>query len=631
MDRKGAEEKEILLGEFNEPVNHPLSLRKRSKWARYAAAAVQGLAVLILLQWTYSAIHHHFGHDRHHHRHRHHHHGHGHGHGQHHKGAKCPGQYKNPFSHAEAEEKFLAVPNNNSAYEWAKYYTSVPHMPGSDQGRQQAEWTREKWIEMGIADAEVVEYYPLLTFPHYHRVALFKGTTTDEVEFEARLTEDVIEEDPATHDANAILTHHGYSISGNVTAEIIYANYGYLSDFQALDKAGISVKGKIVLVKYGTVFRGLKVRAAEQYGAAGVLIYSDPQDDAIKATDGYDVYPNGPARQPSSVQRGSVGYLSLYAGDPLTPGYPATKDAKRVEAYNIPTIPSLPISYQDALPLLKAIEGNGPKASDFGKEWNGDLNLTYHIGPSKQKVNFVNDVERKISPIWNVIGSVPGRLSSEVIVIGNHRDAWNHGAGDPNSGSSALMEVIRGFSELMKEGWQPLRTIVIGSWDAEEIGLVGSTEWGEDRKDWLRRHAVAYLNVDVATTGDVFGAQSSPSLSDFVKSIASDIEDPKTGIALRESWLKTTQKTSPGLDEPEVGYLGSGSDFTVFLQHVGIAAVNIGFGPSKKSPIYHYHSNYDSLYWMAKFGDPGFHYHATTAKVSKGFLSLLSNFISTGV
>ncbi|KAI5282460.1 hypothetical protein KEM54_002750, partial [Ascosphaera aggregata] len=374
----------------------------------------------------------------------------------------------------------LETPDNQKVRKWSRYYASGPHLTG--RNISQAVWTQQKWQEWGL-DTEIVSYDVYLNYPRGHRLALL-DSSAGIVTYEASLEEDVLEEDVTSGLEDRIPTFHGYSASGNVTAQFVYANFGTYQDYEDLVNSDVNLTGKIVIVKYGGCFRGLKIKRAEELGAVGVLIYSDPQEDGeITEANGYDTYPNGPARNPSAVQRGSAQYLSFAPGDPTTIGYPSTPGADRQETVgHIPTIPSLPISYQDALPLLTALNGHGPKAAELGPRWEGGglgyKGVDYNIGPSPDNVviNLYNDQEYKITPLWNVIGTLKGLIPDEVIVVGNHRDAWvAGGAVDPNSGSATMNEVIRSFAEAVKQGWKPLRTIVFASWDGEEYGLLGST------------------------------------------------------------------------------------------------------------------------------------------------------------
>ncbi|KAF2720865.1 peptidase M28 [Polychaeton citri CBS 116435] len=509
------------------------------------------------------------------------------------------------------KDVLLHTPSPEKAREWSKYYTAGPHLAGKNLS--QAEWTRDKWIEFGVEQSEVVPYEVYINYPKDHRLALLKD---GELDYEASLEEDVLPEDSTTGLPDRIPTFHGYSASGNVTAQYVFCNYGTYADFGDLLEAGVDLKGKIALVKYGGIFRGLKVKRAGELGMIGTVIYSDPGDDGeITEENGYATYPDGPARNPSSVQRGSVQYLSNAPGDPTTIGYPSKPgcDRQPVEG-KIPSIPSIPISYTDALPLLRALNSYGPNASSFSREaWHygglGYKGVEYNIGPSPAGVelNLMNLVEYEITPLWNAIGIINGTLSSEVVVIGNHRDAWiAGGAGDPNSGSAALNEVIRSFGVALKKGWKPLRTIVFASWDGEEYGLVGSTEWVEEYLPWLKDASVAYLNVDVGARGDKFEASASPILNRVLYDVTSQVPSPNQtvkGQTVRDLW------------DGKIRNMGSGSDFTAFQDFAGISSLDMGFGDSSSDAIYHYHSNYDSFHWMDKFGDKTWEYHTTIAKV----------------
>ena len=546
------------------------------------------------------------------------------------------------LSYENLQQILLETPIEEKAREWSRYYAAGPHLAGKNL--TQALWTRARWQEWGVS-ASIATYDVYINYPVGHRLALLQrssGSTLNphtghqedayKVEYECRLEEDVLEEDSTTGLDNRVPTFHGYSANGNVTAQYVYANFGTYKDFEDLVKANISLEGKIALVKYGGIFRGLKVKRAQELGMVGTVMYTDPQEDGnITEVNGYDTYPNGPARNPSSVQRGSTQFLSMVfsslpmidrlltdvgflPGDPTTPGYPSKPGVPRKDpSHSTPQIPSLPISYQDALPLLKALNGHGPKASDFNKYWQGGglgyKGVEYNIGPSAGNVvlNLVNEQEYTTTPLWNVIGIINGTLADEVVVLGNHRDAWiAGGAGDPNSGSAALNEVIRSFGAALDQGWKPLRTIVFASWDGEEYGLIGSTEWVEEYLPWLSHAAIAYLNVDVGTRGPKFQAAASPLLNKAIYEATSLVPSPNQtspGQTVRDLW------------DGHVHTMGSGSDFTAFQDFAGIPSVDLGFANSPDSPVYHYHSNYDSFHWMDKFGDPGFHYHVAMTKV----------------
>ncbi|KAI9790757.1 MAG: hypothetical protein M1835_000785 [Candelina submexicana] len=564
--------------------------------------------------------------------------------------------WSNPYPHKtwpqseglpyhELQQVLSSTPDEAKAREWSQYYTSGPHLAGANLS--QAVWTRERWQEFGIADTNIVTYDVFVNYPLGHRLALLEKTNKShnddsvpsldegrltagkeswDIKFEASLEEDVLEEDETSGLKDRIPTFHGYSASGNVTAPYVYVNYGTYWDFEDLRERNVSLGGKIALAKYGRNFRGLKVKRAQELGMVGVVMYreqeweltssySDPGDDGdVTDENGFEPYPKGPAREPSSVQRGSVQFLSIAPGDPTTIGYPSKPGVPRQNPNgSIPSIPSLPISYTDALPLLKALNGHGVPASSLNDWWQGGglgyKGVEYNVGPSPDNLllNLANQQEYLTTPMWNVVGIINGTLADEVVVIGNHRDAWiAGGAADPNSGSAALNEVTRSFGAALKEGWKPLRTIVFCSWDGEEYGLIGSTEWVEEYLPWLANSAVAYLNVDVGTRGPNLRAAASPLLNKALFEATSLVQSPNQtikGQTIRDLW------------DGHIRPMGSGSDFTAFQDFVGVPSVDMGFDGGKGSPVYHYHSNYDSFNWMNKFGDPNFHYHIAMAKM----------------
>ncbi|KAJ9116409.1 hypothetical protein QFC22_004851 [Naganishia vaughanmartiniae] len=568
---------------------------------------------------------------------------------KHHKGDKH-GDHKRhgpPFRHispAQAEEIFFKVPNNDSAAAALFRYTSTEHMAGTGNDHLsalslKAEWEsylglpysapHENVFEAGSAENQaavrglqnatqpqvwVDTYYPIMNTPVSRSVDILLPGGNGLIEWSATLREDIVEGDPTSVLRDEVAVFHGLSVSGNVTAPLLFVGYGTKRDFEDLERAGIDAKGTIVLVKYGKVFRGLKVKAAQEAGALGCLIYSDPGDDGeMTIENGFDVYPDGPARNPSSVQRGSVQFLSSYPGDPSTPGYPAYANATRVEGGNQPSIPSLPISYADALPLLKTLEGKGKLAQEVGQsgDWPGGLkDVEYFTGPSEKQIRFINEVDTKVTPIWNVFATIPGHIRDEVVVIGNHRDAWVLGGADPSSGSASVNEIMRGFSALLERGWKPLRTIMIASWDAEEYGLIGSTEWCEDFGAWLSKNVVAYLNVDVSVSGSNLGLSASPSLAHLMRHAAMQVEHPtdkdRTLWSMQDGGDWKTFNLVKGLSadidyeemfasELKVKALGSGSDYTAFLQRYGVASTDMGYGFGPNDPVYHYHSYVLSL------------------------------------
>jgi N-acetylated-alpha-linked acidic dipeptidase len=398
---------------------------------------------------------------------------------------------------------------------------------------------------------------------------------------------------------------------------VVYVNYGSPADHDRLTQMGLSVEGKIALVRYGGAFRGLKVKEAQDRGALGVLIYSDPVDDGYMKG---DVYPDGPMRPPSSIQRGSVQYLSQQPGDPSTPGgVPSTASAKRLtrdQMTNVPRIPSLPIAYREAEKILRKL--GGARVPD---EWQGGLPFAYHVGPGLAAVDMRVDMDEGLKPIFNVIATIRG-TGDEVVVVGNHRDAWTPGAVDPNSGTASLLEAARALGAAMKAGWRPKRTILLASWDAEEYGLVGSTEWAEEHAAMLTEKAVAYLNIDAAVTGPAFAAAGVPSLRDLLREVAAMVPEPRKGGTvgaaweqrMKEAWAQSAPINLAGPDREftlHLGRLGSGSDYTVFIDHLGVPSLDVSFSGGYGV----YHSVYDSFYWMSRFGDPEFIYHQAAARI----------------
>ncbi|KAI2616006.1 Zn-dependent exopeptidase [Hypoxylon sp. NC1633] len=532
-----------------------------------------------------------------------------------------PGHSGKHLSYEQLQSILLDTPSSSKATEWSKYYTAGSHLAGKNLS--QAEFTRDRWNEWGVK-SDIVAYETYLNYPVDHRLALLEKTKSDspnpgawKVAFEATLEEEALEEDPTTHLEESVPTFHGYSATGNVTGSFVYVNYGTYWDFEDLIKANVSLVGKIAIARYGGIFRGLKVKRAQELGMIGCVLFTDPGDDGdVTEANGYDTYPKGFARHPSSVQRGSVQFLSVAPGDPTTPGYPSKPGVPRAPVDGaIPSIPSLPISYVEALPILKALNGLGPRAKDFGQFWTrnnglGWKGIEYNIGPSPDNVvlNLYNDQEYMITPQWDVIGIINGTIPDEVIVVGNHRDAWiAGGAGDPNSGSAVLNEAIRSFGQALEKGWKPLRTIVFASWDGEEYGLIGSTEWVEEYLPWLSATNVAYVNVDVGVCSPLFKASAAPLLDKILYEVTALVQSPNQtieGQTVRDLW------------NGHISTMGSGSDFTAFQDHAGIPSLDFGFcGEAEDFPIYQYHSNYDSFHWMSEFGDPGFQYHKTMAQI----------------
>lgn len=497
--------------------------------------------------------------------------------------------------------------DSNLAGNWSEKLTSVPHLAG--KGIELVNWTASKFEEYGLkTEVEAFDIY--MNYPVDNGLTLLQE---DEPVFKANLTEDHLPEDSTTGGDDLVPAFHGYSASGNVTAEFVYVNYGSKEDFELLEEHGVPLKGKIAIVRYGRIFRGLKVKFAQDAGCVGVLIYSDPGDDFFQEAKGDKPYPKGPARNPSSLQRGSVQFLSQFPGDPTTPGRPSQgDDVVRDDPYkSIPKIPSLPISFKEVKPILEKLNGHGMKGSSIGGDhWVGNLpGFEYWTGPnSKYTLNLYNEQKYDIVPIHNVYGILEGYDSkSGYILVGNHRDAWiKGGASDPNSGTAAMLEMARSLHELTKNGWKPRRTIKFASWDGEEYALLGSTEFGEKNANELKKNLLAYLNVDVAVGGRQLKIASSPFLNKAIKEALPLIEYPlEENVTLHDHFFNHTN----------IGILGSGSDYTVFLEHLGIASLDLGFSATAKDPVYHYHSNYDSFHWMATMQDPGFKLHNAVAKL----------------
>ena len=505
------------------------------------------------------------------------------------------------------EEQFRAVPAPTSAREHLRILTREPHIAGTKADYDTAIYVRDKLRSYGIA-AELKEYDVWLNYPNSPSIVELIASRPQRL----KIHEPVVPGDPTSSHPNITPLFNGYSASGDVTAPVVYANYGLPNDYDDLKKAGVDVKGKIVIVRYGNSFRGVKAKVAEDRGAVGCIIYSDPADDGYMQG---DIYPKGPWRPGESGQRGSVQYLFDYPGDPLTPGRPAIPGVPRLkpeEATDLTRIPVQPISYDAARSILSVLKGPvRPRG------FQGGLPFAYHLGGTDDvRLRLKTDMDHKIRKIWNVIARIDGNEEKDRwVILGNHRDAWVFGAVDPNSGTSAMLEVGRGLGELLKKGWKPRRTIILASWDAEEYGLIGSTEWAEELAPELKEKAVAYLNLDVAVSGPHFGASSVPSLWKVMRAATMDVKDPKTGKSVYQQWQDRSREgrsegdTSSG--EARIGALGSGSDYTPFLQHLGIASTDMGFGGDYGV----YHSSYDSFYWMDQFGDPGFVYHVAAAQL----------------
>ena len=508
------------------------------------------------------------------------------------------------------EEKFLAVPSAKLAGAELKTLTAEPHMAATPEDHKTALYVAQKFRDAGL-ETEIVPYRVLLNWPKVVRVEahddagklLMTGPTREHVQG-----------DPYENDPRVVMPFNGSSGSGDVTGSVVYANYGRLEDFNQLAAQHIDLHGKIVIVRYGAIFRGVKVYLAEQRGAAGVLLYSDPQDDGYYKG---DAYPMGPWRPATGVQRGSVQYLFKYPGDPETPGVASTPElpaSSRISPDgNQPHIISIPISYQDASPILQALKGPG-----VPQGWQGALPFRYHIGGDGARVHLVSHQDYQRRTIWDVIGKVKGsEFPDEWVIAGNHRDAWVYGAVDPNSGTAAMLEAVHGIGALLQQGWRPRRTLIFCSWDAEEEGLIGSTEWVEQQGQAMD-HAVAYFNTDVGVAGPDFTAAAVPSLKQFVREVTQAVPSPLGGTVYQE-WRINRSKSAhrasnapaqPG-EEVQVSDLGSGSDFTPFLQHAGVPSTDVG----SEGDYGVYHSTFDDFAWYTMNADAHFLYLQQMARV----------------
>jgi N-acetylated-alpha-linked acidic dipeptidase len=505
---------------------------------------------------------------------------------------------------AEWESKFRAIPDPNLQREYMQRLSARPHHVGSAYDKDNAEWILGKFKEWGL-DAHIETFNVLFPTPKERVVEMLAPTT-----FRAKLEEPTLAVDPTSGQKSEQLpTYNAYSADGDVTAPLVFVNYGVREDYERLERLGVSVKGAIVIAKYGRSWRGVKPKLAYEHGAVGCLIYSDPRDDGYFEE---PVFPDGPMRPKDGVQRGSVMDFMRYPGDPLTPGVGATPDAKRLrreDAQTITKIPVLPISYGDAQPLLQAL--GGPMAPS---EWRGGLPLPYHVGVGPAKVHLKVVSNWDIKPVNDIVFKIPGATEPDTwIVRGNHHDAWVNGAEDPVSGQIGLLEEARALSILLKQGWKPKRTIIYCAWDGEEPMLLGSTEWAEFHGDELKQHAAIYINSDGITRG-YLDAGGSHSLEAFVNEVAKDVQDPEKQISVWkrkqafeiESGSADEKKEARQRADLRIDPLGSGTDFTTFLDHLGIASLNIGYAGEDNEGIYH--SIYDDFYWYTHFSDKDFVY-----------------------
>ncbi|KAH9897448.1 glutamate carboxypeptidase [Xylariomycetidae sp. FL2044] len=515
-----------------------------------------------------------------------------------------------PLSPLTPEESILVGSvDTTTIAQWSYYYTHGDHVAG--RNKTIADWTVERWAENGW-NSSLATYYVYIDYPVNKSLAM---TYANGSVFLPSLEEAVLDADETTGYPNRVPTFHGYSASGSVDAEFVYVGRGEQADFERLVELGVPLEGKIALSRYGGPFRGLKVRNAQKYGMIGAVLFTDTADDGdVTEANGYAAYPDGPARHPSSVQRGSVMYLSTLIGDPTTPGYPSKEDSPRVDSSPVrPQIPSLPISYADAIPLFAALDGHGITGADVNRtNWIGALNATYSTGPSQATLQMSNLMQDTITPIWDPIGIINGTNADETIIIGNHRDAWIvGGAADPNSGTAIIVELAKAFGKLLAQGWKPRRNIVLCSWDGEEQASLGSTEWVEEYIPWLNETTVSYLNIDIGASGPIPYIDATPELHTVASEVMKKLLWMGTNRTMYDIWLENSGGS--------IGVLGSGSDFTPFVAK-GMGAIDMGTYGNSTSPIYHYHSNFDSYHWMSNFGDPGFLAHKSMCQ----YLTLLA-------
>ncbi len=522
------------------------------------------------------------------------------------------------FSEANAamqrdiEKQFRAVPKPENLREYMRVIAAEPHHAGSPGSRKVADYVLSQLKSFGL-DARIEEFEALMPYPTERSLELIVPER-----YVAELKEPTVAEDPDSGDLGQLPTFNAYSADGDVTGELVYVNYGTPDDYEQLAKLGVDVKGKIVIARYGRSWRGIKPKVAYEHGAIGCIIYSDPRDDGFYPG---DPYPKGAYRPLYGVQRGSVMDMPIHPGDPLSPGRgadPGTLDAAdRSSSDVILKIPVLPISYGDALPLLRNL--GGPVAP---ADWRGALPTTYHVGGGPAKVHLKLAFEWKVRPLYDVIATIKGStFPDEWIIQGNHHDAWVNGASDPTSGNVALMETARGLGELLKSGWKPKRTIILASWDGEEWGLLGSTEWAEKHAAELSRNAVVYINSDSTGTGWL-NASGSHSLQAFVNDVMRDVEDPKrAGKTLFTAAVDRDlqqEKTEAGREtirkrgDKPIDALGSGSDYTAFIDNLQVASLDMGFGGEGGGGVYH--SIYDSFYWYTHFSDKDFAYGAALSR-----------------
>src|SRR6188768_1396969 len=509
----------------------------------------------------------------------------------------------------QREEQFRKVPDSARLKEYMEAMAGEPHVAGQPSSKRVADYALAKFKSFGL-DAKLEEFEAMMPWPIETSVELVAPE-----KYTLRVKEPVLSEDPDSGDQTPL--YNAYSGDGNVTGEVVYVNYGMPADYEKLKELGVDVKGKIVIARYGAGWRGIKPKVAYEHGAIGCLIYSDPKDDGYYAG---DVYPGGPYRPEFGAQRGSVMDMPIHAGDPLTPGWgsePGGKKNRIEDSLTILKIPVLPISYGDAAPILRQLKGKV-----VPNEWKGALPFTYHVGPGPAQVHMNLRFEWKNRPLYDVVARIPGTTRpDEWIIFGNHHDAWVSGADDPISGAASLMETARGLAELLKTGWRPSRTIILALWDGEEWGLLGSTEWAEKHDAELKQKAAVYINSDGTGKGWL-NTGGSHGLQQFMNEVAKEVMDPRTGKPVFEEARRRAilgeaeenRKAAEADPSLRLAPLGSGSDFTPFLQHLTLSALSVGFGGESPGGVYH--SAYDTIKWYQTYSDGDYSYGRTLSQLT---------------
>jgi N-acetylated-alpha-linked acidic dipeptidase len=526
-------------------------------------------------------------------------------------GAQTTPGYSQQAAVAEraAEADAIARPSPSSASAHSKFLSLQPHMAGTPAQARTRDYVINQMKSWGL-ETEVRSYRVWMPHPVSTRVWRIAPNPV-----ELDLKEGVVPEDTTSSAYPQVMAFNGYGAAGDVRGDVVYVNYGLIEDYAQLDSMGVSVKGKIAVARYGRSYRGIKAREAEKHGAVGLIIYSDPADDGYVRG---DVYPAGPMRPSHGIQRGSVMNPN---GDPSTPGYPSTPNARRIPVaqMDIPHIPVLPVSYGNAAELLRGLGGRS-----IPQPWQGGLSFRYHVGPGPVQARIAVTTDATTNPykqIWDTFGTIRGaEFPDEIVLVGGHRDAWGPGAADNVSGTVSVLEAARTIAEQVKAGRRPKRTIIFATWDAEEWGLIGSTEFVEEDSLRLSRNAVAYLNQDDVAQGPNFSGGGSPSLRALLRDVAKEVPDPSHQGSVYDVWRKRANLAADTL-EPQMGDPGGGSDFAGFYNHLGIPIADWGFG----GPQGVYHSAYDSYHWMSKFGDPSFEFHATNARIGAAALLRLAN------